>query len=1055
MGAEGSPGYQADAAERELLAWWKENRVFEQSVSNRKDAEPFVFLEGPPTANGMPHPGHVLTRTLKDTVCRYQTMRGHRVERRAGWDCHGLPVEIEVEKELGLKNKQDIEDYGVEKFNQKCRESVFRYLDEWVEMSERVGFWLDFDDAYVTLTNPYIESVWWSLKQAWDKNLLYQGHRVSPYCPRCGTALSSHEVAQGYKEIEEPSVFAKFRIAGTENEYLLAWTTTPWTLPGNVALAVGPDIDYVKVEQETPDGVERYILARACLDVLRGDYTEVGSLSAQDLEGMEYEPLFPFLKGEVGDAKAWVVGPADFVTTEDGSGIVHTAVMYGEEDYDFGEALGLPKVHTVAEDGTFHDFVTAYAGTPVKEADPRIIEDLREAGLLYRVVPYTHSYPFCWRCDTALLYYALDSWFLRMTELRDNLVRHNDTVNWYPGHIKAGRFGEFIGNVRDWALSRDRYWGTPLPVWTCDGCGHRACVGSIDELEARGGDKVAAARKEESLDLHKPFLDGITFVCDECQGTMRREPSVIDTWYDSGAAHFASWHYPFDHESDIDERSPADFVAEGLDQTRGWFYSLLATAAIVFDRPAYRNVVVNGLVLDDEGRKMSKSRRNYTSPDALFERFGADAVRWTLLSSSAPWADKRFGEDAVRESYARFVLTLYNTFGFYETYRDLDGWDPDEDPPDEYTPIDRWLRSRTQEVIAGAREDADSYQLHKATRRIEAFLVDDVSNWWLRRSRRRFWTDAPGFDKASAYHTLRDALATVARLCAPYAPFLSERIHRTVRRTADPESVHLCDYPEADESARDPELETAMQHIRELAEGCRAMRAKAGVKNRVPLAQATIVRRDNVPDAFHDLEPLLQAEANVKTIVHQSTSDEFEASEATVNQRSLGRTLKAAAKPVLAALRDADPRQLAKELDENGHVTVTTDDGPVEVPPEHFDFRTVEREGTVKAESGPYAVYLDTTLTPELEAEGWAREIVRRIQEMRKEAECEMEEEIQTRVEAPDGIEKHLGAWTEFVERETRSRSLEFAPPTDTDLTKDWDIEGETVRIGITRTNGA
>jgi isoleucyl-tRNA synthetase len=1053
MAPEASQGYQADAVENAILAQWRTQGTFQASIESRRGSPPFIFLEGPPTANGMPHAGHVLTRTLKDAVCRYQTMRGRLVERKAGWDCHGLPVEIEVEKELGLKDKKDIEAYGVGKFNAKCRESVFRYLDEWVAMSERVGYWLDFDNAYVTLTNEYIESVWWSLKQAWDKGLLYKGYRVSPSCPRCGTALSSHEVAQGYKDVEEPSVFVKFRRQGTTNEYFLAWTTTPWTLPGNVGLAVGPDIEYVTVEQQTPTGSERYTLARSCLGVLRGEFTEVSSQKGSQLEGARYEPLFADLRNHLDKAdaaRAWIVAPADFVTTEDGTGIVHTAVMYGEDDYVFGERLGFPKVHTVAMDGTFHDFVKPYAGVFVKDADPKIIEDLREAGLLYRVKNNTHSYPFCWRCSTPLLYYARDSWFLSMTKLRDRLVAHNSTVNWLPEHTREGRFGEFIANVRDWALSRDRYWGTPLPVWACTNpdCGHRTCIGSIEELYQRMEATSKAKTPRDKLDLHKPFVDEIKLTCEQCDGVMERDPSVIDTWYDSGAAHFAQWHHPFDTKDAKASFTPVDFVSEGIDQTRGWFYSLLATATMVFDRPAYRNVVVGGLVLDGNGQKMSKSKRNYTDPNEIFKTYGADAMRWSLLSASAPWADKRFTEASVREAYTRMVLTLWNTFSFFRTYRDLDAWTGGT-PPKALGPLDRWLASRRQSVARAATKEADAYQYHKAIRLIEEFLINDVSNWWLRRSRRRFWSDAQSADKEAAYWSLDATLRLVCQLAAPFAPFVTEHIWGRLRRPEDAESVHMTDYPDGRQGNDDSELEEAMQRVRELAEGARAMRAKAGIKNRIPLASATIVRRGQVPAAFKELLPTLQAELNVKQIEFAESSSAFEATEAKINQQSLGRALKGEAKPILAALRDADARALAKQLDDHGRVSVVTPQGEVEVAAEHFTLTTVEKEGTAKAESAGYVLFLDTTLTPELEAEGWAREVVRRIQEMRKDHGCAVDEEIATVIEAPPAITGHLKGWAKYVGQETRSGRLAFeaAGPKATD----WDIEGETVRIRIQR----
>jgi isoleucyl-tRNA synthetase len=1048
--------YKPDALERKVLQYWRDHKTFQASIERRRKSAPFVFLEGPPTANGLPHAGHVLTRTLKDAVCRYQTMRGHLVERKAGWDCHGLPVEIEVEKELGLKNKQDIERYGVGPFNQKCRESVFRYKREWEEMSERVGFWLDFADPYVTLENRYIESVWWSLDAAWKKGLLYKGHRVTPHCPRCDTALSSHEVNLGYKTVEEPSVFVKFPVEGQPGTFLLAWTTTPWTLPGNVALAVGPDIEYVKVRPQAPDAPrETYILARGCLGILRGEHEVVESIPGIRLAGTRYDPLFPHLRDHLAaDPKqaeklptAWRVYAADFVTTEDGTGIVHTAAMYGEDDYNLGVAKGFPLVHTVASDGTFREFVTPYRGQFVKDADANIIEDLRSAGLLYRVKNHEHEYPFCWRCSTPLLYYARDSWFIRMSQVRDALVAHNSEVNWVPAHVRDGRFGEFIGNVRDWALSRDRYWGTPLPVWTCTQCSHMECIGSLEELSKKGDAETQRRLQAPDLDLHKPAVDELHLVCPKCNGRMDREKSVIDTWYDSGAAQFAQWHYPFENADKVGR--PVDFIAEGIDQTRGWFYTLLAESAFLFDRPSYRNVVVMGLVLDEKGQKMSKSKKNYTDPNLIFQEYGADAMRWYLLGSSSVTADKRFFAAAIRDTFTRFFLTLWNTYQFHRGYAELDHWTPTAARLDRKTrpPLDRWLLERLDRAASTARTEADAYNYHKAVQAIEAFLVDDVSNWWLRRSRRRFWTEDASEDKASAYATLYEALRGVVTLAAPYAPFVTEALWQDLRAPTDVESVHFLNYPGEAGTDQETELEREMRQLRGLTEAARSLRSKAGIKTRIPLRTLTVVSAAPPSATFQALQGILQEEANVKEVQFARSAAGLEDFEARIQQSVVGRAFKNEAKAILAAAREADPRQLGRALTRDGFVELVGH----RLAAENFQVTSVAAPGTLKADIGHQTLFLDATLTPELEAEGWAREVTRRIQEMRKEARLELTETIVTAVQADPAILGHLERWKDHIQSETRSAELRLGGASNGGTHKDWDIEGEKVTISLAR----
>jgi isoleucyl-tRNA synthetase len=1051
---EDARSYRADELERNVLELWRTHDTFRRSIANRRGKEPFVWLEGPPTANGLPHAGHVLTRTMKDVVARYKTMRGYYVERKAGWDCHGLPVEIEVEKELGLKNKQDIETYGVAAFNEKCRASVFRYKKEWEDTCNRLGQWVDFENPYVTLTNDYIESVWWSLQQTWEKKLLFKGFRVAPSCARCGTALSSHEVALGYKDVEEPSLFVKFQVRGKPNEFLLAWTTTPWTLPGNCALAVGKDIDYVTVEQQTDKGPERYTLARSCLGVIRGEHKIVAEAKGEKLRGLRYEPLFPYLKTQPGfsgpDAKVWFVETADFVTTEDGTGIVHTAVMYGEDDYEFGVSHGIPQLHTVQLDGKFAPFVKDYAGQWVKDADPKIIEDLRARGSLYRVKVHKHTYPFCWRCGTPLLYYARDQWFIRMSQLRDRLVANNNQVQWIPDHVKEGRFGDFITNAKDWALSRDRYWGTPLPIWNCTGCKHQHCVGSIAELVAMGGPAVEALVKSGKLDLHKPAVDEIRLTCPKCGKGMQRETSVIDTWYDSGAAHFAQWHYPFENKQIIDTVSPADFITEGLDQTRGWFYTLLATSTILFDRPAYKTCVVMGLILDEKGQKMSKSKKNYTDPNDMFRKFGADSMRWYLLSSGSVTADKRFFEAAISETHAKMFLTLWNTTQFLFSYAELDGWKPGARPPPfvQRPALDQWLLSRLQRVSGIAVEEGDAYNFHKTTTAIQEFLVNDLSNWWLRRSRRRFWSDEQTPDKAAAYATLHEALLTVIALAAPFAPFVTEHLFQKLRLPNMPDSIHLTNYPPG--IAAPQPIEAAMNEIRDITEATRRLRDQAQIKTRIPLARLTLVR--GAPDpTYKALLELVRDEANVKEITIVQSAEGLQDYEAKINQQAVGREFKNDAKPILEAARAADPKKLGRELAQAGKTTLAGK----ELGPQFFQLMTVASEGTLKADLPKGGtVILDARLTPELEAEGWARELVRRVQEMRKEARLDLDDFIETQIRASDAVATPAKRWSDYIRDETRSKTVSFNGGDEAaNLRKDWDIEGEKVTIAIRKAN--
>ncbi len=1021
--------YDPPTVEQDVIEFWKTNDIFEKSLQQRCDCEPFVFLEGPPTANGLPHPGHVLTRAVKDVVLRYKTMQGYYVARKAGWDTHGLPVEIEVEKSLGLEEKQEIEDYGIERFNKQCRESVFRYEEAWKDMTERVGFWLDMEHPYVTLENDYIESVWWSLKQAWEKGLLTRGHRVTPYCPRCGTTLSSHEVAQGYKEVTDPSIYIKFKVKESD-AYLLAWTTTPWTLISNVALAVHPDELYVKIEHQ---GDELILAEERAVELFEDDeYQMLDAWKGEELVGMQYEPLYRYAEP---DEQPWRVIPADFVTMDDGTGVVHIAPAFGEEDYEAGKEHGLPVVQLVQDDGTFPPAVEKWAGQFVKDADPGIIADLEERGLLLASHDITHQYPFCWRCNTPLLYYAIESWFIEMSRLRQELMDNNEHIDWYPGHLKDGRFGGFIEEARDWSLSRKRYWGTPLPIWTCRSCGNELCVGSVEELRELAGEMP------EDYNLHRPFVDELELQCPACGGTMEREPDVIDAWYDSGSAFFAQWHYPFENRDAFEKNFPADFICEAIDQTRGWFYSLLAISTLTFDSHSYEQVVSLGLILDREGQKMSKKDRNYVSPGDIFEREGADAMRWYLISASAPWSPKRFYEEVVREALGKFLLTLWNVYSFYETYASLDSFTYHEHdiPPAERSILDRWVLSRLNTVTGEAQQYIERFELHKAARLIEDFVVDDVSNWYIRNSRKRFWLEEDSSDKLAGYATIYELLETLSRLVAPFVPFISERIYRSLKqhfaRSVEPESVHLCDYPSVNTDLADDTLEAQMEQAREITETARSLRAKHDVKLRYPLSAAVIVGDD-----LTRMTELLKNEINVKDIAFEDSLEPYLERVAKPAFSVLGPKLKGNVDEVAAIIEDSAPDTLPG-------TDVAIDGDSYTIQEEDYTVEERERDGYAIDSAGDLHVVLSLEQTDELLVEGFARELVRRIQEMRKELDLDMEERIATAIDI-DG--SRIEGWTDYIKTETRSDQLVLGS-TDGDLVREWTIDGEPISIGIGR----
>ena len=857
--------------EEDILQLWDREKTFERSVDQREGCDKFVFVEGPPTANGLPHPGHILTRVVKDLILRYKTMRGFYVKRKAGWDTHGLPVEIEVEKELGISSKPEIEKYGIENFNQKCKESVFRYEKEWVNATKRVGFWIDMDDPYITFENDYIESVWWSLKEIWNKGLLYKGHKVVPFCPRCETTLSSHEVAQGYQDVEDPSVYVKFKVKqNNESEplYLLAWTTTPWTLLGNIALAVHPSHTYVKVRVSVKDEdrvkEDVLILAEARLDVLEGEYEILERFDGKDLEDLKYEPLFEYVKIEGGEAHKVIT--ADFVTLEEGTGIVHTAPAFGEVDYEVCREKKLGFSQPVSSNGHFTHDVPPLEGMFVKDADRLIIDMLTQRGILYKEERYLHSYPFCWRCGSPLLYYARESWFIAMTTLRDNLLANNEQISWYPEHLKYGRFGNFLDDIEDWALSRERFWGTPLNIWICSDCGQRYCVGSIKELREKAKTPVPS-----DIDLHRPYIDDVVLKCDACGGNMWRVKDVIDCWYDSGSAPFAQWHYPFETEK-FKQNFPADFITEAIDQTRGWFYSLLGVSTAVFDAPPYLNVLSLGHIQDENGVKMSKSKGNVVDINALFDTEAADALRWYLFTAGPLTEDIRFSAQAIREKQKKFLNTLWNSYFFFVTYATIDEFNPQEKniiPVEQRNAMDRWIISRLNTLTKDVIGAIERFEIHVAARKIEEFVVDDLSNWYIRRSRRRFWIIEENFDKDCAYLTLYEVLVSLCKLLAPFVPFVTEHIYQNIVRGVledERESVHLCDYPSPDESLIDAELEASMEFVSKLVEAGRRARADAGIKIRQPLKEVVVICSKDKREKAERLTGILKEEVNVKEV---------------------------------------------------------------------------------------------------------------------------------------------------------------------------------------------
>jgi isoleucyl-tRNA synthetase len=1099
--------------ESEVLKFWDEERIFEQSVTSREGKPAFTFYEGPPTANGRPGIHHVMARALKDIICRYKTMAGFQVFRKAGWDTHGLPVEIEVEKALGFKHKDEIVTFGIEKFNEECKRSVWKYKAEWEEMTRLMGYWVDLSKPYITFENEYMESIWWALKQYFDKGMIYKGYKIQPYCPRCETPLSSHEVSLGYQDVKDPSIYVKMKLKGQENTFFLVWTTTPWTLLSNVALAVHPEVEYVRVEHKG----EELILAEARLNVLGEDYKVIEKYLGKDLIGLQYEPLFvtplnesslkpglvaykefqrkfhidgqdaqrvyletdPARKGvryesplvlavdhgksvvmplslyarvrhpnlilkkilgpeafkqlmeeSLGGATdatsvgltAFYVVAADFVTIEDGSGIVHMAPAYGEDDYQIGSKYSLPTLHPINKSGEFDSAVPAYAGKFVKVADPEITADLKSRGLLYKKEQYLHSYPHCWRCSSPLLYYARDSWYIRTTAYAARMIELNKEINWIPPEVGSGRFGNWLEENKDWALSRDRFWGTPLPIWICEKCGKQRCIGSVEELKK--GSNVP-----KPLDLHKPHVDKITFACETCGGIMKRTPELIDVWFDSGSMPFAQWHYPFENKTIFDRSYPADYISEGIDQTRGWFYTLHAIGSFLFDKPAFRNVLVNELILDKQGQKMSKSKGNTVDPFLLLKKYGADTTRWYLVAQSPVWRPKLFDEDGLGEVQRKFFSTLLNTYAFFVLYANVDGFAYDEKPiaVAERPEIDRWILSELNSLIETYRQSLDAYDVTRAARAISDFTIDQLSNWYVRRNRRRFWKSEKGRDKSAAYQTLFECLVTVAKLAAPFAPFLSDELFKNLTagsQIKSEASVHLSYLPDVNEKVIDRALERKMENAIKVVALVRAMRMKSNLKTRQPLQRIIIpILNTEHRDSISQMEDVILEEINVKEIEFVSDESGIVKKKAKPNFKTLGKKYGKDVQAVAGAIREMTGEQISK-LQKQGSVLLESGGRKMEIAGEDVEVLHEDIKGWLVESDGSLTVALDTELNDSLVNEGLAREFVNRVQNLRKESGFEVTDRIRIYHRSSEKLGKAIKQMMEYIKQETLAKEI-------------------------------
>ncbi|MCB6687002.1 isoleucine--tRNA ligase [Blautia wexlerae] len=1034
--------------EKKVEEFWKENHIFEKSMENRKEGETYTFYDGPPTANGKPHIGHVLTRVIKDMIPRYRTMKGYMVPRKAGWDTHGLPVELEVEKKLGLDGKEQIEEYGMEPFIKQCKESVWKYKGMWEDFSSTVGFWADMEHPYVTYYDDYIESEWWALKEIWNKKLLYKGFKIVPYCPRCGTPLSAQEVSQGYKTVKERSAVVRFKVVG-EDAYFLAWTTTPWTLPSNVALCVNPDETYCKVK--AADGYT-YYMAEALLDKVLGKlakeegekaYEVLETYKGTDLEYKAYEPLFA-CAGEAAakqKKKAHFVTCDNYVTMSDGTGIVHIAPAFGEDDSRIGRNYELPFVQFVDGQGNLTK-ETPYAGVFVKKADPMVLTDLDKEGKLFDAPKFEHDYPHCWRCDTPLIYYARESWFIKMTAVKDDLIRNNNTINWIPESIGKGRFGDWLENVQDWGISRNRYWGTPLNIWQCE-CGHMHSIGSRQELFEMSGDERA-----KTVELHRPYIDEITLKCPECGGEMHRVPEVIDCWFDSGAMPFAQHHYPFENKELFEQQFPANFISEAVDQTRGWFYSLLAESTLLFNKAPYKNVIVLGHVQDENGQKMSKSKGNAVDPFDALNKYGADAIRWYFYINSAPWLPNRFHGKAVVEGQRKFMSTLWNTYAFFVLYADIDNFDPTkyELNYDQLPVMDKWLLSRLNTTVQAVDNDLANYKIPEAARALQEF-VDEMSNWYVRRSRERFWAKGMEQDKINAYMTLYHALVTIAKTAAPMIPFMTEDIYQNLVRSVDkdaPESIHLCDFPTVNEAWIDKDLEADMKELLEIVVLGRACRNTANIKNRQPIGTMYVKAEKKMSEFYTDI---IADELNVKEVKFADDVESFISYSFKPQLRTVGPKYGKLLGGIRQALTDINGTAAMNELRSNGVLKLDINGNDVELTEEDLLIETAQTEGYVSESDGETSVVLDTNLTPELIEEGFVREIISKIQTMRKEAGFEVMDKIVVYAHGNDKIQDVMKTHEDEIKSEVLADEMVLG---ETDgYVKEWNINKEAVTMGV------
>jgi len=1019
--------------EKKTEQFWKDHHIFEKSMENRKGEKTYTFYDGPPTANGKPHIGHVLTRVIKDMIPRYRAMKGYMVPRKAGWDTHGLPVELEVEKRLGLDGKEQIEEYGLEEFIKHCKESVWQYKEMWEDFSGTVGFWADMDNPYVTYHDDFIESEWWALKIIWEKGLLYKGYKIVPYCPRCGTPLSSHEVAQGYKDVKERSAIVRFK-AKDEDAYILAWTTTPWTLPSNVGLCVNPVETYVKVEAEG----KTYYMAEALVnDVLGEDAKILDSFKGKDLEYKEYEPLFPFVDL---NEKAYFITCDSFVTLSDGTGVVHIAPAFGEDDAKVGRNYNLPLVQLVDEKGEMTE-ETPWAGTFCKKADPLILQDLEDRGLLLAAPVFEHSYPHCWRCGTPLIYYARESWFIKMTTVKEDLIRNNNTINWIPESIGKGRFGDWLENVQDWGISRDRYWGTPLNIWECE-CGHMHSIGSKEEL------RKSSDNCPEDIELHKPYIDAVTIRCEKCGKEMHRVPEVIDCWFDSGAMPFAQHHYPFENKELFEQQFPADFISEAVDQTRGWFYSLLAISTLIFNKAPYKNVIVLGHVQDKDGQKMSKSKGNAVDPFESLEQYGADAIRWYFYVNSAPWLPNRFQGKAVQEGQRKFMGTLWNTYAFFVLYANIDQFDATKYQLEyEKLPVmDKWLLSKLNTMIRTVDEDLDNYKIPESARALQDF-TDDMSNWYVRRSRERFWAKGMEQDKINAYMTLYTALVSTAKAAAPFIPFMTEDIYQNLVRSIDkdaPESVHLCDFPKVNAQWIDKELEENMEHLLDIVVMGRACRNTANIKNRQPIGQMFVKAPFTLSDFYKEI---IADELNLKQVTFTNDVSRFTSYSFKPQLKTVGPKHGKLLNEIRQILSEIDGNEAMNQVKNNGDLKLYIDGTKIVLSEEDLLIEMTQQEGYVAESDHGITVVLDTKLTPELIEEGFVREIISKIQTMRKEADFEVTDKISVYAADNALIEKIIKNNEEEIKKEVLAEKIVLDELKG--YKKEWKINTENVSMGV------